>query len=99
VYLPPRLGGADELGSHSAVDLLDAGGAVEFVEAVESLTGVRNAHVCLLDFNGFQTMADAVGGVTVDVPEPYRNLGHQFPVGKQRLDGDAALAHSPTWGD
>jgi LCP family protein required for cell wall assembly len=93
VYLPPGLGGADELGSYSADDLLDAGGTVEFVESVESLTGVRIDHVSLLDFEGFQAMTDAVGGVTVDVAEPYRNLGHDFPAGTQRLDGEAALAY------
>jgi LCP family protein required for cell wall assembly len=94
VYLPPGLGGDDGIGSHATVDgLLQPGGTVDLVEAVESLTGVRIDHVGLLDFPGFEAMTDAVGGVTVDVPEPYRNQGHDFPAGRQRLDGAAALAY------
>jgi LCP family protein required for cell wall assembly len=94
VYLPPGLGGDDGVGSDSVVDgLLDPGGTADLVEAVESLTGVRIDHVGLLDFPGFQAMTDAVGGVTVDLPEPYRNQGHDFPAGRQRLDGAAALAY------
>jgi LCP family protein required for cell wall assembly len=69
------------------------GDTQELVGAVESETGVRIDHVAMLDFPGFQQMTDALGGVTVDVPEPYSNLGHRFPVGRQRLDGAAALAY------
>ena len=94
VYLPPGAGGDAGVGSHSAVEgLLDGEGTAELVDGVESLTGVRIDHVGLLDFAGFASVTDAVGGVTVDVPEPYRNGDHVFPVGRQRLDGAAALAY------
>ena len=94
VYLPPGLGDDAGIASHSAVEgLLDAGGTADFVEAVESQTGVRVDHVGLLDFSGFQAMTDAVAGVTVEVPEPYTNQGHHFPAGRQQMDGAAALAY------
>jgi LCP family protein required for cell wall assembly len=94
VYLPPGLSGEDGIGSHARVGgLLEPGGTVPLVEAVESLTEVRVDHVALVDFPGFQAMTDAVGGVTVDVPKPYSNRGQSFAAGEQRLDGAAALAY------
>jgi LCP family protein required for cell wall assembly len=94
VFLPPDLhnGTAEEPGS-TLENAFDTGGAQRLVGAVESLTGVRIDHVGLLDFAGFESMTDALGGVTVDVPEPYRNGDHYFPAGRQQLDGAAALAY------
>jgi LCP family protein required for cell wall assembly len=94
VFLPPDLheGTADGAGS-TLRDAFDTGGPQRLVGAVESLTGVRINHVGLLDFAGFETMTDALGGVTVDVPEPYRNGDRYFPAGRQQLDGTAALAY------
>jgi anionic cell wall polymer biosynthesis LytR-Cps2A-Psr (LCP) family protein len=37
-------------------------------------------------------MTDAVGGVDVDVAEPFVGAHHQFTAGTNHLDGDAALA-------
>jgi LCP family protein required for cell wall assembly len=94
VYLPPGLGGASGVGSHSTVEGLSAaGGTKQLVRTVESMAGVRVDHVGLLDFPGFESITDALGGVTVDVPAPYRNQGHDFPAARQRLDGAAALAY------
>jgi LCP family protein required for cell wall assembly len=94
VYLPPGLGGEDGVGSHSTVEgLLAAGGTQQLVRAVESMAGVRIDHVGLLDFPGFASITDALGGVTVDVPVPYRNQGHDFPAERQHMDGAAALAY------
>ena len=100
VFLPPDLqeGTADGAGS-SLEDAFDTGGPQRLVGAVESLTGVRINHVGLLDLAGFESMADALGGVTVDVPEPYRNGDHYFPAGRQQLDGAAALAYMRNRGD
>lgn len=69
------------------------GGAAGLTGAVETLTGVRVDHFAQLDFAGFSTVVDDLGGVDVDVPEPYRNRGHDFPAGRQHLDGAAALAY------
>jgi LCP family protein required for cell wall assembly len=79
-------------------EAFDTGGTQRLVGAVEALTGVRVDHVALLDFAGFQAMTDALGGVTIDVPVPYRGGGHVFPAGPQRVDGAAALAYVRTSG-
>jgi anionic cell wall polymer biosynthesis LytR-Cps2A-Psr (LCP) family protein len=60
---------------------------------VESSTGIRIDHVGMLDFPAFQSMTDALGGVTVNVPDYYENRGHVFLAGHQRVDGAAALAY------
>ena len=69
------------------------GDRAALVEALETLTGVRVDHHVEIDFTGFRSMVDALGGVDVDVPEPYRNRGYTFEPGVQRLDGEAALAY------
>jgi LCP family protein required for cell wall assembly len=69
------------------------GGPAQLITAVEGLTGVRVDHYAEVDFTGFQTVTDAVGGVDVDVAAPYRNGGFDYPAGRQHLDGDATLAY------
>ena len=63
------------------------------VQALETLTDVRIDHYAELDFAGFRSTIDAVGGVDVDVPEAYANRGYTFEPGVQHLDGAAALAY------
>ena len=63
------------------------------VGAVETLTGVRVDHYAELDYSGFATVTDALGGVSVDVPEEYGNQGRTFAPGLQQMDGAAALAY------
>ncbi len=38
-------------------------------------------------------MTDALGGITVDVPAPYRSRGHDFAPGPQRFDGERTVAY------
>ena len=77
---------------------------------VESLTGLRVNHVVVVDFTTFPKVVDALGGITVDVPErivsnrfycPYATLaqcsrwqGWRFKKGKQELDGRRALVYA-----
>jgi LCP family protein required for cell wall assembly len=63
------------------------------VGALETLTDVRVDHYAELDYAGFATLTDALGGVTVDVPEEYRNRGRTFAPGPQRMDGAAVVAY------
>jgi LCP family protein required for cell wall assembly len=63
------------------------------VRAVEALTDVRVDHYAELDYAGFATVADALGGIPVDVPEPYANRGREFVAGVQQMDGAAAVAY------
>ncbi len=70
-----------------------ADGPQGVVSAMETLTGVRVDHYAELDYSGFAAVTDALGGITVDVPDAYSNRGHTFPPGPQQLDGAAVVAY------
>ena len=69
------------------------GGPVCVQRTVETLTGLRIDHFVVVDFVGFVDMVDAVGGVTVYIPEPISDPNSKiyFDVGCQTLDGTQAL--------
>ncbi|MEV4615863.1 LCP family protein [Kitasatospora sp. NPDC049258] len=68
---------------------------------VEKLTGLRIDHTIVVNFAGFASMTNAVGGVEVCLPNAVHegdlnpNLGRPgrllFPKGKQRVQGQSAL--------
>lgn len=71
------------------------GGVAKTVETLEGLFGVRINHVASIDFEGFKGLTDAVGGVTINNPRPFKSTsfkGMNFPEGTQTLDGEQALA-------
>jgi len=61
------------------------------VTAVSSFVGVPIAHYVELDFDGFKSIVDSLGGVTLDVPVPAYYQGVSVPAGKQTLNGIQAL--------
>jgi LCP family protein required for cell wall assembly len=69
------------------------GGPPLLITTVEQLTGVRVDHFAVLDFEGFKSMTDALGGVEVRVAEtvtdPDRDVVWQ--AGTHHLDGAQAL--------
>ncbi|WP_018654686.1 LCP family protein [Actinomadura flavalba] len=69
------------------------GGPPLLTETVESLTGIRVDHFGAIDFNGFKSMTDALGGVEVtikeDVYDPARKTA--WTAGKHKLNGEDAL--------
>ncbi|WP_456283509.1 LCP family protein [Microbacterium sp. JZ101] len=63
------------------------------VRAVAELTGIEADHVLSLNFDGFATVVDAVGGIRVCLADPIHD-GHSLldlPAGEQELDGEQAL--------
>lgn len=72
---------------------LSFGGAPLMVGTIERLTGVRVDHLAMLDFAGFESMTDALGGVEVTVAEPVYDSARdvRWEAGTQQLDGAAAL--------
>jgi LCP family protein required for cell wall assembly len=64
-----------------------AGGPSLLIRTVETLTDLRVDHFAVIDFAGFRSMVDAVGGIDVDLGSPPSNLGH----GPSHLDGGQAL--------
>jgi LCP family protein required for cell wall assembly len=69
------------------------GGPPLLIATIERLTGVRVDHFAILDFEGFRSMTDALGGVTVRVARTVRDPARKvvWPVGTHHLDGARAL--------
>ena len=86
-------GGSGEM-INSALD----GGPACSVKAVETLSDVRIDHFVQLDFDGFASMVNALGGVNVCLDEalvdPLAKL--DLPAGKQKIKGKDALALART---
>jgi LCP family protein required for cell wall assembly len=75
-------------------EALNDGGPALVVRTVEQLTGVRIDHYVQVDFDGFKTMVDRLGGVEVCLTEPARDRfsGIDLDAGRHHVDGDVALA-------
>lgn len=71
-------------GRGPVADALALGGPRLLVATVERLTGVRLDHVAVTHLSRLGALADAVGGVTVEMPEP---------AGRHVLDGAQVLAY------
>ncbi len=70
------------------------GGPALLVQTVEQLTGVRIDHYLQIDFNGFQSMVDKLGGVDVCLSKPAKDSfsGIDLAAGKHHIGGTVALA-------
>ncbi|MGA9872108.1 MAG: LCP family protein [Rhodococcus sp. (in: high G+C Gram-positive bacteria)] len=70
------------------------GGPKCLVKTIQKISGLRIGHFVGMDFAGFESMVDEVGGVEVCTPQPLVDyeLGTVLPtVGEQRIDGRTAL--------
>lgn len=65
------------------------------IRTFEGLTGIFIDHFVVIDFQGFQSMVDALGGVTVCTPVAINDKASHLvlPKGKSRLDGKQALGY------
>jgi LCP family protein required for cell wall assembly len=84
------------------------GGAALAIKTIEAYTGLPINHVIVADFNEFSDVIDALGGITINVPErivskfdcPYDSArcahwaGHRFGKGPQHMNGRRALLYS-----
>jgi LCP family protein required for cell wall assembly len=72
---------------------LSFGGPPLLIATVERLTGVRVDHFAILDFEGFQSMTDALGGVDVRVTQTVWDPARKvvWSAGTHHLDGARAL--------
>lgn len=70
------------------------GGAPLLVNTVEQNTGVHIDHYAEINFMGFVSMVDALGGVPICVKKPIKDskAGLNLPAGTTELDGKQALA-------
>ena len=71
-----------------------SGGAPCTWKTLETLTGIRIDHFIEIDFSGFQSMVNAVGGVTVCLPEAIHDPASKLNLsaGVHHVDGAQALA-------
>jgi polyisoprenyl-teichoic acid--peptidoglycan teichoic acid transferase len=86
------------------------GGPALALRTVRDLTGLEVNHVAFVDFDRFEELIDAVGGIDVDVPRPIRSNkfecpyatarrcaawpGWRFERGVQHMNGRRALVYS-----
>lgn len=70
------------------------GGAGETVEAVERYADIYVDHYVVVDFEGFESFVDAIGGVRVDVDETVVPPNWKVLDGPQRLNGRKALLYT-----
>lgn len=70
------------------------GGPKLLARTVEQATGLHIDHYAEIGFAGFANIVDAIGGVTIDVPEGMTDgsNGVKIPAGRQELDGAQALS-------
>lgn len=98
--LPPcgDTGSGTSPGGYGAVNSALNFGPSCSVTAVESLSGVRIDHFVEMNFEGFATMVDAMGGLPVCLPEALEDPKAQLdlPAGEQTVDGTDALALART---
>lgn len=81
-------------------------GPVLAMQTVAGTFGVPVHGYIRLDFNGFTALVDALGGITVDVPETiidsdyptpdYGTTTITIPAGRQHMDGETALIYART---
>ncbi|OEU87576.1 LytR family transcriptional regulator [Streptomyces abyssalis] len=74
------------------------GGAACTIRTVETLTGLRVDHHLVVDFTGFKSLVDEVGGVEVCLPGAVRDRDAklELPAGRQTLGGEDALGYVRT---
>lgn len=90
--------GAFAGGANLMINSALAGGPACSVRAVESLSNVHIDHFVQLDFDGFASMVNALGGVNVCLNEAMTDPDAKLdlPAGRQKLDGKNALALART---
>ena len=72
-----------------------AGGAPCVIRSLEGNTGILVDHFVVVDFQGFQQMGDALGGIEVCVEEDIndRDAHLELAAGRHTLDGRQALGY------
>jgi polyisoprenyl-teichoic acid--peptidoglycan teichoic acid transferase len=82
-------------GGEDRINAAFTGGPGQLVKTIEQNFGVPIHHYVLIDFDGFQAIVDALGGIDVHFPYPSRDLKSGLDIreaGCRHLDGGRALA-------
>lgn len=71
---------------------LNYGGISLQVATIENLVGVKIDHVAEIEFEGFKSLVNAIGGVDVQVPFAFTSNIWTFTPGLMHLNGSSALS-------
>lgn len=94
VHIPRDLLVQDQEGKAVKINGIYSRGPDAMVEAVSKLTGMPIHHYLEIDFNGFNLISEAIGGVEIFFEEAVRDedSGLNQPQGCVKIEGDQALA-------
>ncbi len=82
-------------GTMDKINHAHAFGGVEMtINTVQNFLNIPIDHYVLVNLNGFETVVDALGGVTVENTMAFSLDGFDFPVGTISLNGEEALAYA-----
>jgi LCP family protein required for cell wall assembly len=94
VYIP-QIKGASNGDTHDKINSAMAWGGVPLmVKTVEGFTGVRIDHVAIMNFAGFASVTDALGGVDMYVDQTIKSIHppyRTYTKGMQHFNGAEAL--------
>lgn len=104
--------GYDKINAAFNSDYFDDGGVELSIKTVANLLGIDSKDIpyyAIVNFEGFAKVIDAIGGVTINVPEPmhYHSWAGDVKIdlnpGVQHLNGEKALEYArfryDQWGD
>ena len=100
LFLPASLAVAVDAGRQETLGATGAAPITDAPQIVELQTGVRTDGVFVLDRLAFAGLVDAVGGVTIDVPQTTAFVDRAgttlavIPAGQQSLDGPEAALYA-----
>lgn len=83
-----------DMGVSRLADQMATGGIATLVSDIEGL-GLDIDHVVTVDYSGFRSLVDAVGGIDLNISTPLRDTSSGLAIadpGCKRLDGAQALA-------
>jgi len=72
---------------------LALGGVPLMVQTVEGIIDQRIDHVAVIDFEGFEGLTEALGGVTLQNDIAFTEGPYSYPAGEITVAGDEALAY------
>jgi LCP family protein required for cell wall assembly len=90
--------GIDGYGKQKINAAFSFGGPSLYVQTLEQFTGLRMAHLAIIDWNGFRDLSTALGGVRVYIAQnSYDTMhGNTWTKGYTTLKGDRALSYVRT---
>ena len=75
------------------------GGQNLAVQTVKAFTGLQVNHMVVVDFQSFEQLIDALGGVSIDVPEPILSNRFDCPTRRRNAAGGGTAGASPRRAD